>query len=72
MTSGSVTEITWYGCHTVDGTYGVPRDHEGTPIPAATVANNQPIDFPPALFAVPFVKALASANSGVASVVVQG
>jgi len=73
MTAGDVNEITWYGKLAVGDTPGRIRDEEGTLVPPVTVDDDQPLDFPSASFAVPYLIPVAGAGtSGTFSFVVQG
>jgi len=56
----SVTTITWYGCHTVAGTYLPLYDSDAAAV-TTTVAASRITDLPTATFGAPFLKLTGNA-----------
>jgi hypothetical protein len=57
----SVTTITVYGCHTVDGTYLAAYDNADAAV-TLTVAASRCVQLPDAVFGYPFIKLVGDAD----------
>jgi hypothetical protein len=64
--------VSWYGCHSLDGTYLPIVLTSGSPAQTATVAANQIYIAPSELFALPFLKAVTSGTEFTARVILKG